>query len=863
MDEINSGYMIGSLHQVAAASSLPLGCVSQNRHARSCNARGALLSLLIFVFACVGTLKANAQTWTGSSPSDANGKIVYLYNVGAKQFLGQGKRWGTQAITNYEGTPFTLTYSSSTFTLTSLTKGSNGSTANGKLTMMDGTQYSSTHDTGNWFVDGGQNYNNTFTATAQDDGTYLLSVTGQTSGTTVYSGLTCYLVRDGKGNIAVRTGTITDATDDDKWIIVTEDERKEAFQKAEAANAKPVNATFLMYDFEFERNNNANSYWKTSTGTLSWNTDEVRIPADAQGTTVTYYKHTYSNTHDAAYTNSSKGTSTDRTSHTATITLVNRLTADEMQAQHPTITASCGGDSYTTTSGRKSYNYTHTAEDVEFTYSSTTTYSTSTLSSVTYYQGNGYTDGDATTYPSDPITGEYVGGVEKNRQAAYGGDWTANIHGASGTVTQTLDQANMLRKGYYRVSCKAFTTATTGKARLWAAASSSDGDGSSDEQDNNAAYAYKALTAITEDIPTTYVKAAQMINAKNSTTYDASVVVYVDDASTKQLTFGIYVNGADDNAWTCFDAFALQYLGDPEKEYDLVLDEDQTSGMYINAQATPDDKELKTSNLYLHRTMNAGKWNSLVLPVSLTVAQVKSAFGDQVRISQFKGATDETHKGRLIFEKISADRNNESEIAIEAGQLYLVKVDADKEMPSGLEAKTVEDYSDIRITSYYTIPGVTFKKAADVKDVDYTTKVKGTTGAETYGSESQVQFVGTYVNLSDELIPVNSYVLNGNNQGGTAGMWYFRTKETPSKGFRGWLQPYSSNLAKQLEYSVDGEVYTIDNTSTGIQGIVDDLNARESNIYNLNGQLVRANATSHDGLAKGVYIQKGKKFIVK
>ncbi len=856
MDEINSDYMIGSLHQVAAASSLPLVCVSQNRHARSCNARGALLSLLIFVFACVGTLKANAQTWTGSTPTDANGKTVYLYNVGAKKFLGNGERWGTQAITTYEGTPFKLTYSSSKILLQSQVKGQ-GSSSNGYLAIMDGV--ASTHDTGNYFTDrpsnDGTNRQITATAVSTDDGSNVYRLTFTTS-STKFSG-TYYMA--GAEDDVVTSLTTVEADDDNfsEWIIVTEDERKQAFTKAEAANAKPVNATFLMYDFDFARNNQACSYWKTGadqSGTLSWNTSAVRIPTDAQG--VTYYTHTYTNTHSATYTSTSGSTSSTKTTHTATYTVTNTLTPEEQKKQTPTITASCGGDSYTSYYGRTTY--THEAEDVEFTYYSST--KSSSIEAYTYYLGNGYKDGDVET-GYDPITGDTIIS-EKNRQCVYGADWTANIHGAEGYVTQTLDQANMLRKGYYRVSCKAFTTATTGKARLWAAASSSNGDGSSDEQDNNAAYAYKALTAITEDIPTTYVKAAQLINAKNSTTYDASVVVYVDDASTKQLTFGIYVNGAEDSAWTCFDAFALQYLGDPEKEYDLVLDEDQTKGDYINAQATPDDKELKTSNLYLHRTMNAGKWNSLVLPVSLTVAQVKSAFGDQVRISQFKGATDETHKGRLIFEKISADRNNESEIAIEAGQLYLVKVDADKEMPSDLEAKTVDSYG-ISITSYYTIPGVTFKKAVDVKDVDYTSKVEGTTGAETYGSDSQVQFVGTYVKLSDELIPVNSYVLNGNNQGGTAGMWYFRTKETPSKGFRGWLQPYSSNPAKQLEYSVDGEVYTIDNTSTGIQGIVDDLNARESNIYNLNGQLVRANATSHDGLAKGVYIQKGKKFIVK
>ncbi len=711
-----------------------------------------------------------AADWTGSTPSEANNKIVYLYNVGAKQFLGQGKRWGTEAVTNYEGTPFTLTFSKSTFTLTSLTKGSNESTSNGKLTMMDGTINSSTHDTGNWFVDGGQAFNNTFTATGQDDGTYLLSVTGQSGITTDYSGKTCYLVRDGKGNIAVSTGTITDPTDDDKWIIVTEDERKQAFEKAEAANAKAVNATFLMYDFDFARNNNACSYWKTGAskdGSLSWSTSNESIP---------------SNTTD------------------------------------------------------------------------------------TYYLGNGYRDTDTPNYPIDPITGDSITTSEKNLQSTYGGDWTANIHGAEGYLTQTLESGNMLRSGYYRVSCKAFTTATTGKVRLWAAASSSDGDGSSDEQDNNVAYAYKALPAITESIPTTYVEASRLINYANTTDYDASVVVYVDDASKKQLTFGIYVNSADSTAWTCFDSFALQYLGDPK--HDLVLDEDQANGDYIKAQATPDGETLKTSNLYLHRTMNAGKWNSLVLPVDLTVGQVKAAFGDQVRISQFDGATDETRPSTIIFKKINASRDNDTEIAIKAGELYLVKVDADKTMPTGLTAKTVtvNGKEEVNITSYYTITGVTFKTATDVANVDYTKKVESKEGDEIYGESQHIKFVGTYVKLGEqetEKIPANSYVLNGNNQGGTAGVWYFRTKTTPSKGFRGWLQRVNTQSDADLTYELDGVTETVKGSTTGIGEIVSSPSAVSGNVYNLNGQLVRRNATSLEGLAAGVYVANGKKYVVK
>ncbi len=842
--------MIGSLHHFKAVAAVSLA------------------------LACLGTTEVSAQTWTGSSPSEASDKTVYLYNVGAKKFLGKGGRWGTEANLNYEGVPFTLTYSSSksTFTLKSQVKEQGStSTSTGYLTITDGKN--STYDQGNFFVDRNDKVNNSTTVnnafeptavtTADSKTAYTLTIKPTYSSSSTMYNTSYYML--GTVDNTVGCSESLDNTDASygQWMIITEDERRKAFEAAEAANAKPVNATFLMYDFDFARNDNSVSYWKTgvdASSDLSYYTSALRLPSYAQGGTVTTYTHTYTSTHDAEYKRNST-TLEEQNTHTATFTITTRVPGDQMPQ---TITAECGGDTYT--SSNKTY--THSSEEVTYNLTSTTE-TTSTGTAYTYYVGNGYADGyqaDPTntkeytanniTYLFDAITGAQHT-AEKNRQATFGGNWTANIHGVSGAVTQTLETKNMVRKGYYRVSCKAFTTSASGKVRLWAA-SGNNGNGSADEQDTNEKYAYTAITPIT-DAPVTYVAASELLQS-DVTTYDASVKVYVENASTETLKFGIYVDGADVAAWTCFDDFAIEYLGDPQST--LVLDEDQTNGDYIKAQATKDDDELKTVKLYLHRSLNAGKWNSLVLPVSLNVGQVKGAFGDDVRISEFKGATDEAHPGRIIFQAINASRDNSAETAIEAGKLYLVK--PSKEMPTGLTEVTVPT-TDTKITSYYSIIGVTYARVADVKDMNYNAKVQGCIGDETYNSDTKVQFTGTYVKLGDDnKIPAYSYVLNGNNQGGTAGVWYYRTVETASKGFRGWLQTMEDeSLAKQMEYSLDGEVYHVDGSTTGIQGIVDDLNARESNIYNLNGQLVRANANSRNGLAKGVYIQNGKKFIVK
>ena len=728
---------------------------------------------------------AQAQTWTGKSISAAKDSTVYLWNVGAKKFLGKGAKWGTQATISTVGTPFKVTTKTSKdatyYVLESLTKGQGSSSSNGALGFTNGEN--STHDKGTYFVDRSSSDDGygtryfTFTADGTNKTYYQIAVNSK-YGESGYTG-TFYLfanMTDGEQVVGVST-VPTDSTAYSQWIVVTEQERKAAFYNAEASTSSAVPATFLISDQDFARNDNSISNWKaegasvsyTSDGSLANYTTAVKKPTDANSTS----------------------------------------------------------DSYT------------------------------------YYVGNGYTEQDIAATNNvyiDPLTGDTIDIANdyKNRQAVYGGDWTANIHGKSGKVYQTITP---LRAGWYKVSCVGFTT---GKAVLYAQVGEAAEAGKQ--------YATDSLVVLGSDaIPATYVAASRLINNVNAS-YDKSVMVYVPAATGGEtlanLTFGISVTEANDTAWTCFDNFQLDYLGDPQ--YNLVLDEDQTDGDYIKAQGQQKDANnadyTGKKTLYLHRTLNENKWNSIVLPVTLTVGQVKSAFGDQVRISAFKGAIEKDHPGRIIFQKISANRDEANDTAIVAGNLYLIKP-TKLDYTIGGEKINVPETED-SITDYYTIPGVVFNCTTGA---DFNSKVEGGHGDETYGSKSQVQFVGTYVKLGDDnKIPANSYVLNGNNVGGTAGVWYYRTVETASKGFRGWLQQYQSGSgstgAKKFTYMLEGVEEELGGGTTSIDNLVDgDMVGKKlsGNIYNLNGQLVRTNTTSLEGLAKGVYVVGGKKMIVK
>lgn len=820
---------------------------------KACLGRTEVAKRLFFIsFAVVAsfvgqTAHAQNAAWEGSTPSDANGKTVYLYNVGTKQFLGKGGRWGTEATMNVEGVPFALTYTNGTFTLTSKVKLQGGS-SNGKLTLMDGKN--SVHDKGNYFVD--QN-GSSFTATEQGDG-YVITSEATTSGSTMY-GNTYKVVALGANQkayakLSTEAWVQGDSTDYATWIIVTEDQRKDAFKTVNNAHVAAVNATFLMSDFDFARNDNSCSEWKTGatstenpTGTLSYKGNKVCKPTDAIPTIIKEY--TYTSTH--AY-KSSWGRTQEHISTIKTTEYHGETWVRECQES-------------------SKHDRDHTAE---VTY---TKREEKVVADYTYYLGNGY---DETTYKdgeTDPITGETMT-VGENRQQSYGGAWTANIHGKRGSVVQTIPTENMIKEGWYRISCVGFTTTTKGIARLFAASGKGNNTTGSGATASTEKFAIANLHRIDDDSrPATYVAASKLLDTPNVNTFDASVKVYVsptNEAKTtfETLSFGIQVGSAaddtqdaDENAWTCFDNFKIEYLGTPPNT--LILDEDQTDGGYIKAQAQDDNKTLQKSIVYLHRTMNPNKWNSLVLPINLNVGQVKSIFGDQVHISKFYGARED-HPQRIVFDPITADRNDPDAIAIEEGKLYLVKPTDDGGMPQGQPEKTFT-YGDktISVTNYYTIVGVTFKKKSEIADNAYSGRVMGDTGSEEFGTAQQVQFVGTYVKCFDtNNIPANSYVLNGNNEGGTAGLWYYRTVPTKTKGFRGWLQSANGQASKGIEYEINGVVDQVNGDVTAIEGI-EAAQQHNANIYNLNGQLVRQGATSTEGLPSGLYIVGGKKVVVK
>ncbi len=466
---------------------------------------------------------------------------------------------------------------------------------------------------------------------------------------------------------------------------------------------------------------------------------------------------------------------------------------------------------------------------------------------------------DVTSSNTSPNT-YYVGVGQFNKwpdgyTRFYGSYWNASIRNlgnnaqANGTVSQ---EVTTLKKGWYRVSCDGFFSPDTGsgmKASLFA-----NVDNTTDGRSNVSAVlntfgneftydedaltnTYKTADANAEK-ESPYVKAAKLFEEGK---YNNSILVYVP-ADGAKLNVGIKVEGSNKPLdWTVFDNFQLKYCGDN----DMILDESQASIEYLSKQG------LQTTNAYtliLKRTLTPGQWASITLPVNLTAAQFKTAFGDQAKLSTFVGQ-DNTLKLRLRFKTV--DLANDNDVVLKANTLYIMKTTRAANVTSGSYTKTLQPHGALTVQApYYTInnvvpvdltPSETFKEAAKASST-----VNGT-----------VQFCGSFVSKTG-FIPAQSYVI-----GAKDGKWYYTNKALNVKGFRSWIEINSAAPAKGLSIFVDDEDVT--GTVTGIEGVgvAADRNAAKTPVYNLQGQKVAENDSQLDTLPAGVYIVNNKKVFVK
>lgn len=220
-------------------------------------------------------------------------------------------------------------------------------------------------------------------------------------------------------------------------------------------------------------------------------------------------------------------------------------------------------------------------------------------------------------------------------------------------------------------------------------------------------------------------------------------------------------------------------------------------------------------NVTLNRKFGADKWYSVVLPFSVSQKQMKSVFGDGVKVLHY---SDVTGTDLNLFEHFYQ--------MIVGGTPVLVKPAKDVTNPV---------FSNVTLTN---------KKVVDIEN----------SGFKCTGSWDNVDF------------PEYSYFIDAKTN---SFYQYDPTKvETntvkPHAGaFRSWvIASENASTAKQLTMHINGieeqgETTAIWNAISGN----DDAEVASKGIYSLSGQ--KMNAADTSSLPKGIYIVNGKKFIVK
>lgn len=317
------------------------------------------------------------------------------------------------------------------------------------------------------------------------------------------------------------------------------------------------------------------------------------------------------------------------------------------------------------------------------------------------------------------------------------------------------------------------------------------------------------------------------------------------DAATKSsacyrtgLWYGTYYYY--DTDYVGVDNFAVRYVG-KSKASIFVLDEDSTSEDYMK-KAT--GEAYKDVTVYLKRSFTLNKWNSFVTPVGLTNAQVKQAFGDDVKVAKLAGVGGVTgNESSIDFRTVDLSQEG---IAIEPAKMYLVKptkdaVDMNLELVDGTEVS-----GKMYLIGRCSLDGS--------KITDGTLTIKPTYGKPAEGAEitgAQVDFMGTYVALDATNGPqAGAYAWSG-------GDMYHLKKANAIKGFRGWLVDHTGT--NSIKFNIgDGSVTSIDEV------IANDRAEKTSDaVYTVDGVKIRDNASSLEGLPAGLYIFKGKTHLVK
>lgn len=216
-------------------------------------------------------------------------------------------------------------------------------------------------------------------------------------------------------------------------------------------------------------------------------------------------------------------------------------------------------------------------------------------------------------------------------------------------------------------------------------------------------------------------------------------------------------------------------------------------------ESANDLKTLDNTYVKLNRTLVANKWNTLCVPFAISEEEIKANFGEGTLVEKFEAVNGNTV-------------NFADATSIEAGVPYLIKP---------------------------TVAGTTYTFNGKEVSAD-APKAEG---------NADVTFKGIY--SPTDITDNGTVKAAGVTEGGKV---LFVNPGSKTKAFRCFftISDNASITPAMLKISIKG-------VETAINSIVmDNSNATDNAVYNLQGQRVNGNS-----LTKGIYIKNGKKFAVK
>ena len=252
----------------------------------------------------------------------------------------------------------------------------------------------------------------------------------------------------------------------------------------------------------------------------------------------------------------------------------------------------------------------------------------------------------------------------------------------------------------------------------------------------------------------------------------------------------------------------------------LVLDEDKTLDV---------KKSYTNATMLLHRTFTksndgAKGWNSIILPVDMTAAQVNEAFGDGTKLAKFNALEDNWIKFSTV------DVAGE-DVVLKKNTPYIIYPTRE---PYANYEYTINGETNTFNDNVYVATGINY--VDETSTMTYTVNGGGMTYTGSYSKPTTVS-KDSYMFSKGNLVHTN--------------------KDHNVKAYRCWLKEDAPS-GRMLMFSLDGNGM---GGTTGIHVIEENKQNTNTGIYNLGG--VRMNTNNVDKLPKGVYVVNNKVVVKK